>query len=77
MSLSRSPILLIKLTSNHFRYNTHVKIKKNTELSQSLSKSIGVDSSEEGSEIASAQAGERERGGGRLGVVEGKKMMMI
>ena len=28
MSLSRSPILHEKLTSNHLRYNTHVKIRK-------------------------------------------------
>ena len=31
LSLSRSPILHVKLTSNHFTYSTHVKIKKNTQ----------------------------------------------
>ena len=35
--------------------------------------SIDVDNPEGGSEFASAQAGERERGDGRLGVGEGKK----
>ena len=74
MSLSRSPILVIKLTLNRFTHKTHVKIKKiqNTNHNH-WPESTGVDNSEVGSELASAQVGERERGDGRLGVGEGKK----
>ena len=67
MSLSRSPILVIKLTLNRFTHKTHVKIKKiqNTNHNH-WPESTSVDNSEVGSELASAQVGERERerGGG-------------
>ena len=62
VSLSRSPILHLKLTSNHFTYKSiSRKIHKNTKRSRFI---IHWCRQVEGDQrFASAQAGERERGG--------------